>query len=142
MNVLYKQNCSTLTEISKHFNLCDNIFLENLKKRVVLKQYIEKIYYKSQRLEAWHKNNLVGLLAVYVDKNKAYITNISVIPELNNQGIGSSLLTFLINKYPEIQTILLEVNKSNKKAINFYKKHHFKQISDNENTLLWRFDKK
>lgn len=51
-----------------------------------------------------------------------------IISEYREAGIGSKLLELTIQhakKYNKIEKAELEVYRSNKRAINFYKKHHF-----------------
>ncbi len=60
-------------------------------------------------------------------KQFLYAEQIVITKEYHGQGIGSALLNKIIkkeNKYP----VCLDVNLTNKKAINFYKKHGLKQI--------------
>jgi len=52
------------------------------------------------------------------------ILAIATIEECRNKGIAQELLDKIKTK-----DIFLEVRESNKKAINFYKKNNFKQIS-------------
>lgn len=52
------------------------------------------------------------------------ILAIATIEECRNKGIAQELLDKIKTK-----DIFLEVRKSNEKAINFYKKNNFKQIS-------------
>ena len=60
----------------------------------------------------------------YIDSCDALLLGLENFSVLNSVTFSLTEIREIINKYPEIQTILLEVNKSNKKAINFYKKHH------------------
>ena len=74
-------------------------------------------------------NKLVGFIHI----NKLYenmdIVNIIVEKNYRNKGIGSELLNYIVNKYKDINSIILEVRESNKSAIEFYKKNNFKIIN-------------
>ena len=67
---------------------------------------------------------ICGYLMV-LDSIDAYeILAIATVEEYRNKGIAQELLDKIKTK-----DIFLEVRKSNEKAINFYKKNNFKQIS-------------
>ena len=65
-----------------------------------------------------------GYLMVLDSIDVYEILAIATIEEYRNKGIAQELLDKIKTK-----DIFLEVRKSNKKAINFYKKNNFKQIS-------------
>ena len=56
------------------------------------------------------------------------IINIAVSSCFQNEGIASSLLEYVTNNF-KYEKILLEVNETNYKAINLYKKFGFKEIN-------------
>ena len=58
---------------------------------------------------------------------------IYVNPEYRKQGIASKLFNYMVENTENIQNITLEVRKSNINAINFYKKHSFKEAATREN---------
>ena len=71
-------------------------------------------------------SKIVGYLNFYVMYDKIEIANFNVLEEFQNQGIGSSLLKYLIDKYKGVASnITLEVKCDNKKAINLYEKNGF-----------------
>ena len=65
-----------------------------------------------------------GYLMVLDSIDVYEILAIATVEEYRNKGIAQELLDKIKNK-----DIFLEVRESNKKAINFYKKNNFKQIS-------------
>ena len=65
-----------------------------------------------------------GYLMVLDSIDVYEILAIATVEEYRNKGIAQELLDKIKNK-----DIFLEVRKSNEKAINFYKKNNFKQIS-------------
>lgn len=69
--------------------------------------------------------------ALYIN-NYQYIDSLFVKEEYRNKGIGSSLLTRLLNDYNE-QTIKLS---SSKDALRFYKKQGFTDVDKNDNFQL------
>ena len=69
-------------------------------------------------------NQVCGYLMVLDSIDVYEILAIATIEECRNKGIAQELLDKIKTK-----DIFLEVRKSNEKAINFYKKNNFKQIS-------------
>ena len=67
---------------------------------------------------------IYGYLIVLDSIDVYEILAIATIEEYRNKGIAQELLDKIKTK-----DIFLEVRKSNEKAINFYKKNNFKQIS-------------
>ena len=57
------------------------------------------------------------------------ITNIAVHPEFRCLGLGGELINALVNEaiIRKINTLFLEVRKSNKRAISLYFKHGFEE---------------
>ena len=70
------------------------------------------------------ENKVLGYLMVLDSIDVYEILAIATIEEYRNNGIAQELLDKIKTK-----DIFLEVRESNKKAINFYKKNNFKQIS-------------
>ena len=67
---------------------------------------------------------ICGYLVVLDSIDVYEILAIATVEEYRNKGIAQELLDKIKTK-----DIFLEVRKSNEKAINFYKKNNFKQIS-------------
>lgn len=137
MEILYKQNTAEHFSIYRHFHSCGEEFLDELKRRVDLDTYIEKLHSNAWRFEAWAGNNLIGFLAIYLNPEEKFdfITNISVSEQCQKRGIASTLLNFAIQKSanPEIR---LEVIKENSGAIAFYEQGGFKRVDETERTYV------
>lgn len=123
-------NNSSIENIYQHFNECNKSFVKEIQLRVSLQDYIEKIFYNAMRYEYWNNDKLVGLIAVYQNRgigNPAYITIISVQESFYSKGIGTRMMLFLIQelKIKNFKRLLLEVQKKNIIAINFYIKTGF-----------------
>jgi ribosomal-protein-alanine N-acetyltransferase len=69
------------------------------------------------------------------DKNEIEIYKIAVNPNFQARGFGQKLINQLIDQTKNLQSrsIWLEVRESNTKAINFYIKNRFAQISKRKN---------
>lgn len=76
-------------------------------------------------IAAWHQENLVGLVRVVGDGyTLIYIQDLLVHPKYQNEGIGSTLLKQMLNKYHHVrQKVLLTDNAANVR--NFYEKFGF-----------------
>ena len=94
MNIEYKINNSTLKDISCHLHAVDNSFAIPLSQRLDIEEYAQKLYLKSNRLEAWNKNDLVGLIAYYHNEaeHRFHVSNVSVIKQFEGHGIATHLL--------------------------------------------------
>ena len=126
-------NKSTLYQIEKHLERCKDEFTPSLDTYVNLTQYSEKICLHADRFERFENNKLIGLIAIYdnPEKSYGYITNVSVEGKYQGVGISSSLLKECINYFRNkgFCKINLQVYKTNKKAISFYKKNNFKVLN-------------
>jgi ribosomal protein S18 acetylase RimI-like enzyme len=138
----YVQDRSSLDQVLFHLLKVDTAFKPSLSERVELKSYATKLYLKAVRFEAFHTNKLVGLLAVYINESSkdAFITNVSVLPEYQKNGIASNLLskmeTHLIKKKAE--SVDLEVFDSNYLAAQLYIKFGFYKVRDQNGVLTMR----
>ena len=137
-NIEYKINKSDENDIIKHFNNCDKFFLETLKNRVNIVEYSKKIFEKATRFEAWNNKDLIGLVAIYLNGENGYVTNLSVSEKTTRQGIASNLFKQCINTLTQLTTIELEVLEGNNAALSFYKKYNFEPIHNKGNIIYMR----
>lgn len=136
----YVINVAEEKEIFFHLKECKDYFIPSLDKTVDIANYSKKIFDKAVRFEAWDKEVLVGVLAVYfnnLNNRIGYITNVSVLNRYSGRGIASNLIKNCIQYATEnnFKEIVLEVNNENESAINLYKKFNFIEIKK-ENDLI------
>lgn len=92
---------------------------------------------------------IVGYGGMWFILDEAHITNIAIDPNYQKQGLGSHILSHMIKVAEEdaIYQMTLEVRKSNKAALDLYKKFHFKEYGirpkyyeDNQEDaiIMWR----
>lgn len=84
--------------------------------------------YKGIYLKALDYDRVIGFIGVRLEENRdAHITNLAVLPEYQQQGIGTNLIreACLYAERNQCLTVSLEVKKSNLIAINAYKKMGF-----------------
>lgn len=134
--IKYTINRSNLDDILKHLSECSDSFVPKLSSYINLSDYSNKIYEKSFRFEAFIDNELIGLIAAYINSEWIYITNVSVLPKFQNLKVADSLMKECIKKCQNlsINKLLLDVRKENLKAFNFYKKRGFTISVEKENT--------
>ncbi len=127
--MIFKKNSSSIDDLMSHFKACDKHFLQKIEEKYDINKYIKKIYSKAVLYECWHEKFLIGLIAIYEDKNlmSAFITNVSVINSFQKKEIATNLLSNAIEELQKhnYKTINLEVDKNNTKALNLYKKLGF-----------------
>lgn len=132
------QNKSNEENIFKHLKKCSNQFIPSLDTYVNIKSYSKKLYEQANRFEIFDDNNLKGLIAVYINNNKGFITNVSIEEEYQGKNLAKTLLDncleFLILNNCKI--VSLNVNIDNLKAINFYLKNGFKKNKQENNILI------
>lgn len=94
-----------------------------------------------QHLCAWDGDTLVGFArtigdGIYVE----CLQDILVLPSYQKQGIGSELLTRLLNEHKHIQQFFLLTDNSpfNKDILRWYEKHHLKPFTSMQTTGFFR----
>lgn len=125
-----RTNVSSIDDIKGHLWSVSPQFVPELSSYVDIDKYAEKLYNKAQRIEFWENGHLEGLLAYYlnVEGRFAFITNVSVSPEIMGGGVASKMIKRLIEDNKGIiDVIRLEVNAGNERAIHFYDKNGFVQ---------------
>jgi ribosomal protein S18 acetylase RimI-like enzyme len=118
--------------VQHHLNKCKDNFIPALHETVDIAEYSKKIVENAVTFEAWIQDELVGLVAAYLNDREnrtGFISNVSVLKEYAGKGIASQLINNCIefareNKFREI---LLEVNGNNLQAVKLYEKYHFTQ---------------
>ena len=82
-------------------------------------------------LGAFNKNKLIGTVFVNVyDKPKAWIYFFVIDKENRRLGVGTKLLSTVEKKLPKGYFLLfVDIEESDKSALNFYKKNDFKRVA-------------
>ena len=128
--VKYKIQESTYQNIFTHLLECNTNFSPKLSDRVEIDSYANKIYKNSKTYEAWSEECLIGLLAIYLNEEECFITNVSVTTGFMGQGIASSLISMCISHESEkCSRLLLEVSNANIIAIDLYRRFGFIKVN-------------
>lgn len=94
--------------------------------------------FKSQNLEyfvLFFENQIVGFLECSVILDEAELYEIAIKKEFQGRGLSKLLMEYFINfcNDKNVNTIFLEVNKINNKAISLYEKFGFKKYFERKN---------
>ena len=80
-------------------------------------------------LVAKESKKVLGYIGAYVVSDELEILNFVVDETYQRTGIGTSLFNEILKRYPNANSVILEVREQNEKGINFYKKNNFNVIS-------------
>ena len=80
-------------------------------------------------LVAKESKKVLGYIGAYVVSDEVEILNFVVDESYQRTGIGTSLFNEILKRYPNANSVILEVREQNEKGINFYKKNNFNVIS-------------
>lgn len=141
--IKYKINTASESDVHLHLSNCSQDFEPPLDKKVDILEYSKKIAERSTTFEAWAENNLVGLVAAYLNdqqSGKGFITSVSTLKEYLGNGIASKLVANCLEYANEsnFSEINLEVNANNQKAIKLYEKFNFTQTDLNLENIVMR----
>ena len=130
--VRYAVNTVSKKQIEVYFAELDSFFTPSLSSRLNIEEYAEKISTRAERFEAWSGNRLVGMVNVYMNDTttrEAFITNVSVHPDFQRQGIAHALLEscFAQARLRGFLRVTLRVSPANKGAIKLYECLRFTQ---------------
>ncbi|MCH3905957.1 MAG: ribosomal protein S18-alanine N-acetyltransferase [Lactobacillus sp.] len=78
-------------------------------------------------VNVWSRSQLVGFIGAHFNGHEAHITNLAVIPTVQERGIGSYLLQLIIDRARDYQIhhLSLEVRIDNEPAQRLYRKFGF-----------------
>ena len=133
-------NQASEAQILDHLARCDVEFDPPLSARVDLHHYAGKLRSRAYTVEAWNGDDLVGLVAAYVDPPFAFVTNVSVLPQAASRGVASALLAQLVEHADRtgIRTIALEVAPDAAVARRVYAKCGFVDDGTREGRAVMR----
>ncbi len=103
-------------------------FFERELKNPISYAFVEKIEEKGRL-------RLAAYIVFWIVTDEAHILNIAVDPELRRQGLARRLLTMALAFMEDrgVEVVHLEVRRSNRAAINLYKRFGFEEVYIREN---------
>ena len=120
-----------IKELDNELNLVDelessfNYVLKDIKKDLSSNPFSHYLLYLDN-------DKIVGYINYYLMYEKMEIANFDVLNDYQNKGIGTKLISYLIDKYHNLD-ITLEVKCDNEKAIHLYEKMGFKKVATRNN---------
>jgi ribosomal-protein-alanine N-acetyltransferase len=128
--VRYTVDAATDAAIGAHLRRCDADFVPRLSERLDVVRYAAKIREKASTFEAWSGDELVGLVAAYLNDpagEEGFVTSVSVEARFQGSGIGDALMHNCIRRAQDrgFGRIGLEVHASSKRAVALYRRHGF-----------------
>lgn len=129
MQIVYSVNKSESSDIANHLHKVSTLFKVPLCDRVDIDSYSGKLLKYAVRFEAWSGNDLVGLVACYLntEKKEAFISDVSVESGFQKRGIAKKLLEQCIGsrELEKCDCIRLMVFSDDNAAISLYEKSGF-----------------
>ncbi len=115
----------------------DSIYLEKLEElftNVFTLEYVKKDILNNQFTNYFTyliDNKPVAFINYFIMYERAELININVEENFQNRGIASILLDYMIKDCAQkkVNSITLEVNSTNQKALHLYRKFGFTQIA-------------
>ena len=137
---------SLATTSSQHSRFRKDPEIPNKKVDELYLKWVEKAYQQPKNHEiflAYADRVLAGLISCTVKDDKMTIELVSTLPEFQNRGIGSYLMTAILNfaKGNGIEEIYVTTQLDNTPACRLYKKYGFK-VYDNSYVYHYHKDKK
>ncbi len=100
------------------------------------KKYLEKFEPEKIQIIQFEEKD-VGRLRVVRSPESIYIGGIQILPEFQNKGIGTAVMSDLIKESEKLELpITLEVHQVNLNAINFYNKLGFKECEKTTDKIV------
>jgi ribosomal-protein-alanine N-acetyltransferase len=95
----------------------------------------ENLFTKFFVMEDLDDRSFLGHIGVWLDSPLASVLNFYIVPEHQHRGLGSILMDFIIGylKDLNVNTLTLEVRKSNEVAKNLYHQYGFNEVSVRKN---------
>lgn len=102
------------------------VFNQSLGEQFLLQELIDNPFSYYFVYEKGHE--VVGYIGFRVYENQAEMMNFAILPDHQNEGLGTELLNYTTNLLIDLKVkmMTLEVRKSNKKAQHIYEKLGFK----------------
>lgn len=139
MSLRIDLDTATRAQIAQHLYAASADFVPELAQRVDIDAYAEKLRQYATTFEAWHGQELVGLIAAYCNdrtRGIAFISSVSILKPWRRTGVARRLLNRCINHAGRLDfsALALEVSRSNQAAISFYRTNGFRDSTTTAET--------
>ncbi|MEQ9407462.1 MAG: GNAT family N-acetyltransferase [Fuerstiella sp.] len=125
----------SVQEIVNLLALSGQDFLERLRERVRIQDYVEKLHRHAVTFSLSYGDSAAGFAAVYMNDphhRTTFLSHIGVAESARGTGVASTLMKYIIDDVSErgFSEIRLEVHKLNTKARRLYAKLGFSLFED------------
>ena len=125
--------------IQKFLSIIDEDFTPALSSKVLIGNFVDKIFDKAELIVEETDENIVGLVVLYCNDTEnlqAYISLVGVLPECRGKGIAKKLMKQAVSlaKVNGMRTLLIHSN--NHIAISLYQSFGFEVVEDGVRKLL------
>lgn len=138
MNIKRIENIDIIEGLLRDF---ESSFYYPISKNKKFHEYANKLYKNACVYVCEDHENTLGLLIFYANrKDFSFLTSIAVKRDYQGMGYGNELLRFFL-RYSQnkgFKKMRLQVDSSNIKAINLYKKYGFKFEKELESHYMYR----
>lgn len=137
MSTSHSRNQADAATILAHLQRCDEQFVPALSSRINLYEYAAKLAARADRFEIFERGELVALVAMYINSDSAFISNVSVEGHLGGRGIGSRLVRDAVTHAFSmgVRTVRLETDHQNDRALKMYSGLGFSSEKSEEGSL-------
>jgi len=134
--VNYSERKPSINQLKRHLEKCNDLFPTPLSDRVDFDEYVKKLVDNACFLSFFNEDEseIIACLAYYTGDN-FFISSLSVLNDFQNKGLAKFLMARLLS-FCDDKKILLEVEVSNFKAIDFYENHGFIESSRTKKNIL------
>lgn len=127
-------------EILRFLKDIDNDFYPPLSEKVILEEYVDKIYQKSHLIShCLDDGKVVGLVVVYCNdfiNYRAYVALVGVLKDYRGKGIAEMMMRECIDYVRNNNFKTIGIHLNNQIAINLYKKLGFNIIEDGNRVYM------
>lgn len=136
--VTFAKDRSEVPDLVTHLKRCADSFFPPLHETVDIELYASKLEARATTFEAWTELDLVGLVAIYLNApstRTAFVTNVSVVPELSGRGLARTLMESAIECAVStgFRTVELEVARAATRARRLYSGLGFQEVGEPSN---------
>ena len=81
-SIIIEINKADKIAIEKHLSICSKLFIPPLETYVGISKYAEKLAKNAVTFEAWQGDQLIALIACYLNdkiRNQGFISNVSIL---------------------------------------------------------------
>jgi len=114
------------SDVDSVYELEATIFKDSWSYKLISSETDGEVYKYPYVMEV--DGNLAGYTFIWAIADEIHINNFAIHPSFRRKGLGLKLISFIFDEFQEYRKYFLEVRKSNKSAIDLYRKSGFETI--------------